>query len=579
MAPLRLQCVPRVGASLGLTLASESLTETYLESTNMKLKNLILLTLTASVSSAFTQITSANELVSGAPIAIHTNRGGFRIPYQYDAQEISRLGAREIRLFVSLDRGVQWRHVQSVQPTAGRFDFQASNDGEYWFSVRTLDGQGNLQPGGNPSPGLIVVVDTQLPKLTIDLRERENRKVELNWNAADPNIAPETLKLEFTQTGQADWQAVGINPQAVGQTSWTLPSSGIVAVRGQVQDKAGNIARSQYQIQIQNRPGVTGGPAAPPPGPVASPFGTANPLGAYGAATPPLGSSGFGHNQSFTSAPIGSPPPGFSNPGAGQGNGILNGGFTQVPSPPAEMGQSGVPFNFGFPNNAQPDATPKFSNVSDRPGYRTVNARRFQVNYRIDDVGPSGVSAVELYITQNDGQKWFKYGVDEDRRSPVEIEVPGDGMYGFAIRVVSGSGQSDPPPQVGQKPEIVVLVDSSPPVVQLFPLRQGQGRESNRILITWQAADQQLADLPIALSYSSELNGPWEPIAGWQPNSGNYVWTVGGNTPPKLYIRLIARDSAGNLAKVDTPQPVLVDLAKPTARIVDIESNQQRGAY
>ena len=546
----------------------------------MNLKNLILLTLTASVSSECAPIASANELVSGAPIAIHTNRGGFRIPYQYDQAEISRLGAREIRLFVSLDRGAQWRHVQSVQPAAGRFDFQANGDGEYWFAVRTLDGQGNLQPSGNPTPGLIVVVDTQLPKLTIDLREREGGKVDLNWNAADPNIAPETIKLEFIQTGQADWQAVGINPQAVGQTSWTLPPSGIVAVKGQVQDKAGNVARTHHQIQIQNRPGVLGGPAAPPPGPVASPFGTGNSLGPFGAATPPLGSSGIGHNQPFAAAPIGPPPTGFSNQGGvGPGSGMPNSGFTQASSMPAESGQAGVPFNFGFPNNAQPDATPKFTNVSDRPGYRTVNTRRFQVNYRIDDVGPSGVSAVELYITQNDGQKWFKYGVDEDRRSPVEIEVPGDGMYGFAIRVVSGSGQSEPPPQVGQKPEIIVLVDSSPPVVQLFPLRQGQGRESNRILITWQAADQQLAELPIALSYSSELNGPWESIAGWQPNSGTYVWTVGGNTPPKLYIRLIARDSAGNLAKVDTPQPVLVDLAKPTARIVDIESNQQRGAY
>ena len=411
----------------------------------MKLKKLILLTLTASVSSVCSQMTSASEQVSGAPIAIHTNRGGFRIPYQYDPLEISRLGAREIRLFVSLDRGTLWRHVQSVQPAAGRFDFQANGDGEYWFAVRTLDGQGNLQPSGNATPGLIVVVDTQLPKLTIDLREREGGKVELNWNAVDPNIAPETLKLEFTQTGQTDWQAVGINPQAIGQTSWTLPSSGLVAVRGQVQDKAGNIARSQYQIQVQNRPGAAGGPAAPPPGPVASPFGTGHSAGQFGSLNSPLGSSGGGHNQPFTSAPIGPPPTGFSSPGgAGQGNGMPNGAFAQVPAMSGEMGQSGVPFNFGFPNNSQPDATPKFSNVSDRPGYRTVNARRFQVNYRIDDVGPSGVAAVELYITQNDGQKWFKYGVDEDRRSPVEIEVPGDGMYGFAIRVVSGSGQSDP---------------------------------------------------------------------------------------------------------------------------------------
>jgi hypothetical protein len=84
-----------------------------------------------------------------------------------------------------------------------------------------------------------------------------------------------------------------------------------------------------------------------------------------------------------------------------------------------------------------------------------------------------------------------------------------------------------------------------------------------------------LSDAPIALSYSANANGPWEPITpGWHPNSGQYIWNVGPNVPPRLFVRLIARDTAGNLAKVDTPQPVLVDLAKPTARIVDVESNQ-----
>jgi len=214
--------------------------------------------------------------------------------------------------------------------------------------------------------------------------------------------------------------------------------------------------------------------------------------------------------------------------------GRLNDPFGQIPQysglpsvqpPPTTNGAnlSGVPFNVGVPNQQwQPEGQPKFQSVSDRPSHRTVNTRRFQIDYRIDDIGPSGVMAVELYVTENDGQKWFRYGIDEDRRSPFEIEVPRDGMYGFIIRVVSGAGLGDNPPQPGQKPDIVVVVDSSPPVVQLFPLQQGQGRESNRILITWRAADQQLADLPIAFRIRliqtargnpSQLDGKLTPVA------------------------------------------------------------------
>lgn len=532
---------------------------------------------------------------SAAPI--FTNKAGFRIPYHYDAQEISRLGAREIRLFSSSDRGATWRHIQSVTPTAGKFEFQAPADGEYWFSVRTLDGQNGLHPSGTMTPGLMVVVDSQLPKLNIDLREREGGKVELNWSAIDNNLAAETLRLEFTQPGQ-DWQPVGVTPQNSGQTAWTVPSGGLVAVRGQVQDKAGNIGRSQYQIQMRGGAMGLGGPAptanpfgqpaVPPAGPVAgshsntltatSPFGLQpTPRNWDGGIRTPggipasagVGASGFG---SVTSSGVGFPNLNSQVPG-------FSGEYQTPASMPNTQASSGLPFSVGFPA-AQGDATPKFTPVSDRGGQRTVNSKRFQLNYRVDDVGPSGVSAVELYITQNDGQKWFRYGVDEDRRSPFEIEVPGDGIYGFIIRVISGAGQGDAPPQPGQRPDVVVVVDASPPVVQLFPLRQGQGRDSNKILISWQAADQQLAEAPIALSYSADPNGPWEPIAGWQPNSGTFVWNVGPNVPPRLFVRLIARDSAGNLAKVDTPQPVLVDLAKPSARIVDVESAQStRGAY
>ena len=42
---------------------------------------------------------------------------------------MQRLGAREIRLLVSVDHGVRWQHAQSVRPEAGRFEFQANADG------------------------------------------------------------------------------------------------------------------------------------------------------------------------------------------------------------------------------------------------------------------------------------------------------------------------------------------------------------------------------------------------------------------------------------------------------------------
>ena len=96
---------------------------------------------------------------------VHTAKTRFRIPYRYDAAEMQKLGALEIRLYVSVDGGRSWRHAQTVAPSAGRFDFVAPGEGEYWFSVRTLDAQRRLHPPDDSTvAGLKVIVDFTPPE-------------------------------------------------------------------------------------------------------------------------------------------------------------------------------------------------------------------------------------------------------------------------------------------------------------------------------------------------------------------------------------------------------------------------------
>ena len=157
-----------------------------------------------------------------APIpdrAVHTNKTRFRIPYRFDQEEMQRLNAREIRLYVSTNQGTQWQQVQSVQPDDGRFEFQAPQDGEYWFAVKTLDGQGQLHPQGNViEPGLKVIVDTAPPQFDITLRQSAPGRVQLEWNASDATLDPLQLKLEFIQAGGQQWQQVSVTP-------WRLQST------------------------------------------------------------------------------------------------------------------------------------------------------------------------------------------------------------------------------------------------------------------------------------------------------------------------------------------------------------------
>jgi hypothetical protein len=60
-------------------------------------------------------------------------------------------------------------------------------------------------------------------------------------------------------------------------------------------------------------------------------------------------------------------------------------------------------------------------------------------------------------------------------------------------------------------------------------------------------------------------------------NTGSYSWqpplTLAG---PKVYLKFTAWDLAGNKSEVVTPNPILVDLTKPKARIQGISPSGGR---
>ena len=128
--------------------------------------------------------------------------------------------------------------------------------------------------------------------------------------------------------------------------------------------------------------------------------------------------------------------------------------------------------------------------------------------------------------------------------------MPKEVVYGFALGVQSGAGLGSDPPQPGDKPSIIVVVDQSPPQLKLLPLEQGRGRAFNKILVQWRFRDDYPADKPIAISFSATGQGPWQSITGWTENTGSYVWTMVRGARPSSSCG-VQRDQAGNLQAVE----------------------------
>ncbi len=201
---------------------------------------------------------------------------------------------------------------------------------------------------------------------------------------------------------------------------------------------------------------------------------------------------------------------------------------------------------------------------------RIINQLTFRLDYQVDGLGPSGVSAVEVFITEDGGRKWWRYGADVDKRSPVLLRVPRDGEYGFRIAVRSGVGLGDPPPQPGDEPHTVVIVDRSPPKARLD--QPAMSPDGQTLQLRWRMADPHLHSEPVRLEYSSAADGPWLPMQDWMSDAGSFDWAVPEGTPARIHVRMLVRDSAGNVGQVLYPQPVLVDVSRPRARITSVRT-------
>lgn len=205
-----------------------------------------------------------------------------------------------------------------------------------------------------------------------------------------------------------------------------------------------------------------------------------------------------------------------------------------------------------------------------QPSVLYVKSLEFNLNYKVEEEGPSGIDKVELYYTR-DGRTWQRYGENASKQPPFRVKLPSEGVYGLSLVVRSGVGLGDPPPRMGDQPQIWVEIDLKQPEVRLISAEASRGGELATLNIQWTATDKNLDAQPITISYAEQPSGPWTPIAQNLDNTGRYIWTVPAGSPHKFYLRVEARDKARNVGVADSRQPIVVDLKQPRGVLLGIE--------
>lgn len=204
------------------------------------------------------------------------------------------------------------------------------------------------------------------------------------------------------------------------------------------------------------------------------------------------------------------------------------------------------------------------------PGVIHVRKKTFKLQYKIDNVGPSKVKNVEVWITR-DTRQWTKFKDDApaDPGDGYELTVVSTGRWGFTLRPISGVGRAARAPSVNEQPQIWVEVDETAPVVRMIGVVVGEGTDNGTITVNYSATDRWLRERPIAIYYATSKDGEWKPLATGLANSGAEKVPVRELGLFEFYVKVEAQDEAGNAGQDVTRETVKVDLNEP--KVTDLK--------
>jgi hypothetical protein len=197
---------------------------------------------------------------------------------------------------------------------------------------------------------------------------------------------------------------------------------------------------------------------------------------------------------------------------------------------------------------------------------RMVNTPAFELEYDIDGREAGSVKRVELWWTGDGGKTWKPFGVDADCRSPMLVSVDHEGLYGFWMAIEDATGAQGATPRDGDTPQVWIGVDTSSPEAKLLTAETTHSAKGDHLTVRWEALDEFLPSNPISLAYGASPSGPWITLAAARENNGVYTCGVTDRWPSSVFLRLEARDEAGNIKTVISSDPIAISRTDTASR-------------
>ncbi|HZU36411.1 MAG TPA: hypothetical protein VFA18_10910, partial [Gemmataceae bacterium] len=178
------------------------------------------------------------------PKKVYTRKTHFNLPIQLDSKDRDTL--EKIQLWVKNGPTGPWAMKASVPPSQAVFPYQVDQDGEYWFSVVTVDKSGASRPADvtQEPPGLMVIVDTHAPEVDVRAITLADGSSALKCAVKDAHPDLSTLRVEY-KGDMGGWQL--LQPMADMQDMYRVPDR---APHGSVRVAVSDLAKNNTTREL-----------------------------------------------------------------------------------------------------------------------------------------------------------------------------------------------------------------------------------------------------------------------------------------------------------------------------------------
>ncbi|MBI2808588.1 MAG: hypothetical protein HYX68_26670 [Planctomycetes bacterium] len=469
----------------------------------------------------------------------YLNKNVIRLPIEMDAK--TRQSVQEIQLFVKESPDAPWALRDKVGAAQDSFTFQVPRDGEYWFAMVTVNKQGRSYPADirNEPAGLIVIIDTQAPRIELTNLGETPIGTLIQCDISDSHLDNGKARITFQGGDKVFRDMLAVPGRA---NVYCIPNEAVCTglIRASASDLAGNRGfREQHLNGMKTATATKTAPAAPmhqtkttpdllpknlDPVPLLEPGNVRVPR----KETKPAVNT---HEQT-NFRPNGADGPHWAIAPAKEP--------THIVSPRHQVSKP-----------APPVAAPAKRQL--------VNTTKVLLDYQVENTGFSGIGRVEVWITRDQGQNWQKLVEHTQSKNPLEVQLPGDGLFGVTLLASNGRGAIAAAPKAGDAPQGWIEVDTTKPSAQITGVRCATENGSTVVHIDWNVQDKNLTDGAVELYYGATPQGPWLPIAKGLKAQGQHRWTPPTSIGTQTHVRLLAKDAAGNEAIANTLEPVQFD--------------------